>query len=128
MSPSAFSADDEPAAPAVFGPEHVGEDDDEPTLAYVPSERVLKDDQEVRLEFRRTEDGRVAIPCYQSLEALVGACGDLQPWVSIPSDKLPEIQQRSGVDLVVWDAALPSEARKDSKSAAGGARKLGGGR
>jgi len=71
MSPSAFSADDEPAAPAVFGAEYVVKDEEEPAVVYVPSERVLKGDKEATLELRRTEDGRIAIPCYQTLDALV---------------------------------------------------------
>lgn len=103
----------ETEAPSVIGPDYVAEQNGrEPTLVYLPSERMLKHDSEATVELRQLEDGRLAVLAYSSLDALVGNCGELQPWVSLPSDKVAEIQQQSGADLVIWDAALPEDQRK----------------
>lgn len=107
------------AAPSVIGADYVAEMNGEPAVeAYVPCERVLRGDTEVTVELRRLQDGRTAVLAYTSLDALVESCGDLQPWVSLPSDEVHEIQQRSGAEVLLWDAALPSDQRNDSEGAA----------
>ncbi|MHA6797918.1 SAV_915 family protein [Bounagaea algeriensis] len=104
------------AAPSVIGADYVAEINDEPAeLVYVPCERVLRGDTEVTVELRRLEDGRTAVVAYTSLDSLVQNCGDLQPWASLPSDKVQEIQERSGADVVLWDVALPADQRNDSE-------------
>lgn len=120
-------ADGPGAAPPVIEPDDVEPSEgEEAELTYVPSERVLQHDQEARLELRRTEDGRVALACYSSVSSLVQCCGDLQPWVGIPRDKISEIQQRSGADLIAWDVELPAAARNDSNDIANAGAEHGG--
>ncbi len=107
------------AAPSVIGADYVAEINDEPAeLVYVPCERVLRGDTEVTVELRRLQDGRTAVVAYTSLEALVENCGDLQPWASLPSDKVQEVQEHSGAEVVLWDVALPADQRNDSEGAA----------
>ncbi len=106
------------AAPSVIGADYMAEKNgDEPTLVYVPTERVLRGDTEVTVEIRQLEDGGTAVVAYTSLDSLVSNCGDLQPWVSLPEDKVQEIQEQSGADVVVWDVALPASERNDSEGA-----------
>ncbi|MCI2423462.1 hypothetical protein MOQ72_39230 [Saccharopolyspora sp. K220] len=103
-------------APSVIGADYVAEaNGEEPEPAFVPLEqRLLSQDKDATVELRRLEDGRLAVLAYTSLEALVHSCGDLQPWASLPADKVAEIQQRSGADLVLWDAELPADQRRDA--------------
>ncbi|MGJ7908868.1 SAV_915 family protein [Actinopolyspora sp. H202] len=104
----------ESEAPAVIGADYIAEREGvEPTPAYLPSKRVLKQDTEVTFDLRRLADGRLAVLAYSSLDSLVSCCGELQPWASLPMDKVEEIQRRSGADLVLWDAQLPDEQRND---------------
>lgn len=108
--------DHESVAPSVIGADYVAEaNGEEPESAFVPlAERFLSRDKDVTVELRRLEDGRLAVLAFSSLEALVVGCGDLQPWASLPADKVAEIQQHSGADLVLWDAVLPDDQRNDS--------------
>ncbi|GAB3549135.1 hypothetical protein J2S53_004145 [Actinopolyspora lacussalsi] len=109
----------ESEAPAVIGADYIAEREGvEPTTAYLPSKRVLKQDTEVTLDLRRLADGRLAVLAYSSLDSLVACCGELQPWASLPMDKVEEIQRRSGADLVIWDALLPDEQRNDGEEEA----------
>lgn|SRR5690606_7672775 len=107
---------DDQAAPAVIGADYVAEaNGEEVEPVFVPlAERLLSRDRDVTVELRRLEDGRLAVLAYSSLDSLVASCGDLQPWASLPADKIAEIQQCSGADLVLWDAALPEDQRRDS--------------
>lgn len=105
-------------APSVIGADYVAEKNGEtPDVVYVPTERVLRGATEVTVELRRLEDGRTAVVAYTSLESLVSNCGDLQPWASLASDKVGEIQEQSGAEVVLWDVALPDDERKDSEGA-----------
>lgn len=109
----------ENVAPSVIGADYAAEVNGEPAeLVYVPCERVLRGDTEVTVELRRLEDGRTVVVAFTSLESLVENCGDLQPWASLPSDKVQEIQEHSGAEVVLWDVALPAEQRNDSEGEA----------
>lgn len=106
---------DEPA-PAVIGADYIAEQNgEEVVVLFVPLEkRLLEGDKEATVSLRRLEDGRLAVLAYTSLDALVAACGNLQPWASMPSDSVMELQSQSGADLVLWDEALPPDQRSDS--------------
>lgn len=99
-------------APPVIDEKFVA-DDTEPTLVFLPSERYREGDEHATIEFRRTTDGRLAVLAYTSLEALVGSCGQQQPWVQLSSAKIDGIVADSGADMVLWDAELPPEQRRD---------------
>lgn len=105
----------EDAAPSVIGAEHVAPLDGEeerPDTVYVPSERVTKRDAEVTLELRPTTGGDRALLAFTSLKELVEGCGDGQAWVAVRGEQVDELRERSGADVVLWDAALPVEERK----------------
>lgn len=100
---------DRTVAPAVLGAEHAG-GGEQPT-AYVPSQRLREGDTEATLELRNTEDGRVAMLAFSSLEQLVGCCGEAQPWVALPLDRVDNLRELSGADVTLWDLELPAELR-----------------
>ncbi|WP_019855389.1 SAV_915 family protein [Actinopolyspora mortivallis] len=107
-----------PEAPAVIGADYIAEREGvEPPQAYLPSKRVLKEDTEVTFDLRGLADGRLAVLAYSSLDSLVACCGELQPWASLPKDRVEEVRRRSGADLVIWDAQLPEEQRNDGEEA-----------
>lgn len=99
----------------MIGAEHIASLSDEevsPATVYIPSERVVRREQNVTLELRRLVDGNVALLAYTSLELLVEGCGNRQPWVAVRSDALEDLRCRSGADVVLWDAAIPVEERR----------------
>lgn len=106
--------DGQSVAPAVIGADFVVEDT-EPVLVYLPSEQLGKDDTHATIEFRRIDDGRLAVLAYTSLETLVNGCGEHQPWVQLSNDKIDGIVTESGADVVLWDAELPAEQRRDEE-------------
>ncbi|MQA86712.1 MAG: hypothetical protein GEV03_19285 [Streptosporangiales bacterium] len=63
------------------------------------------------LELRNIDDGRVAMLAFSSLEQLVEGCGEEQPWVAVPMDRVDELQRLSGADLVLWNVPLSPELR-----------------
>jgi hypothetical protein len=97
----------------VIGGEFAADGEEDPELAFLPSERVHRGDMEAAVEFRRTEDGRLVVLAYTSVRALVEACGEKQPWVATPSAHLEQICTESGADAVLWNIALPAEQRRD---------------
>lgn len=76
------------------------------TAVYVPSERVRPGDAEALLVLRQIPGGPLVVPAYSSLPTLVRCCGEAQPWVSLPTDSLPELLSGTGADFVVLDVPL----------------------
>lgn len=102
-------------APAVIGADWMAEQyGEQPTLAYVPSERVLEGDTDVTVRMLRLEDGRTVILAFTSLDGLVGGMGTLQPWVALTADRVAEMQSASGADEVLWDPEVPAELRQEA--------------
>lgn len=95
------------------------DDDSGPEVVYVPSKRLEPRVTEVTVELRRTEDGRLAVLAYSSLQSLVECCGEAQPWVSLPPEKITEVVGESQADVVLWDAHLPGEQRRDTVASGG---------
>lgn len=101
--------------PPVISAEHVGSgdiDEDVPETVYIPSERVRSREEDVTLELRRTTDGPLALVAFTSLEQLVEGCGNRQHWVAVRGHSLEDLRERSGADVIVWDAAIPIEDRR----------------
>lgn len=99
--------DEEGIAPAVVG----GAIDD--TAVYLPTEPVAAGDRQARLELRHTTGGQLGLLVYTSLERLVEACGDQQPWISVPLADLHTIAEQVEADVVLEDIALPDVERRD---------------
>ncbi|QGK69062.1 hypothetical protein GIY23_05485 [Allosaccharopolyspora coralli] len=103
-------------APAVLGSEFIGyENDETPSDVYVPSQRLQPGASEIELELRPTEAGGLALLAYSSLELLVGGCGEQQPWISTPRERISDLQRQSGADTILWDIELPHEMRHGSE-------------
>lgn len=83
----------------------------EPITVYLPTERVIEGDSEITVQLVRLPDGRTVLPAFTSLDALVGTLGGQQPWIATPQDRVPEVQQQSSADDVLWDPPLPDELR-----------------
>jgi hypothetical protein len=107
-----------PTAPALIeSPSCAAAADQSSSLAYIPSQRARQGDAEVVLELRNTEDGQVAVLAYSSLELLVAGCGEAQPWVAIPVDRVEHLPGLAGADVVLWNLALPAELRSADEEA-----------
>jgi hypothetical protein len=114
-----------PAASPVVGSDHVVTDDsvdagELPDTVFVPTEQLYVDAaQEVVLELRALEGGRIAMLVFTSLMRLVGGCGEGQPWVAVQANMIPAMQAYTEADTVIVDAELPAELRR---TVTGGAR------
>lgn len=91
-----------------------------PPLVYVPTQRVRPDDTETTLELRTLQDGQLALMAYTSLDRLVDACGEFQPWALVPVQQVEQIRAVAGFDVVALDVAIPPELRhgRETKDAA----------
>lgn len=118
-----FAAPDGPELSGVIDERYVQAelDDSEDSVAapgpreqvFIPSERVPPGATEVQLELRNTEDGRLALLCYESLDLLLAACGNGQAWISVYREQLDNVQRSTGADVVLWNAALPEDSRAE---------------
>ncbi|WP_281290255.1 SAV_915 family protein [Saccharopolyspora dendranthemae] len=90
----------------------MGEADDD-TAVFLPAEPVAAGDRQARLELRHTTGGQLALLVYTSLERLVKACGDQQPWISVPVAELHSIAEQVEAEVVLEDIALPDVERRD---------------
>jgi hypothetical protein len=102
------SGDDEIVAPAVWGVTEGAVRTTEIGLTFLPVDQVVHVGQEFMVEVRFLNDGRTALFAFTSRSSLVDGCGEAQPWAAVRRGALEEVQQRSGVDIVFWDTALPS--------------------
>lgn len=84
-----------------------------PGRLYVPSRRAAPGSEEIELELRRLADGRLAMLAFSRLDLLVAGCGESQPWVLVPQERLPAARAAAGVDIVLLDVALPAQLRHD---------------
>lgn len=82
-----------------------------PPVVYVPAQRVQEGDSETTLELRQLTDGTLVLLGYTSLDRLVAACGEYQPWALITAPQLEQLQPHAGFQTVVLDADLPEELR-----------------
>lgn len=102
----------EQGSPAVLGGEYTGrEAEDVPQQVYISSQRLGPGAEEVNLELRPMQDGRLALLAYSSLDLLIAGCGEHQPWIAVPVNRVHDCQQQSGADVVLWDLELPEEMR-----------------
>ncbi|RZS39230.1 hypothetical protein EV193_104446 [Herbihabitans rhizosphaerae] len=88
-----------------------GDGNDEDRVLYVPARPYLEGDGEALLELQPMREDQLALLAYSSLDLLVRGCGEHQPWVSFPADRIDEARRQSGADVVVMDMALPGWLR-----------------
>lgn len=91
-----------------------------PPVVYVPAAQVGPDAGEARVRLLTLSDGRQVLPAYTSLDRLIDACGDDQPWILVPATTVDEQRERIGFDVAVLDAELPEEMRSRTMRAGQG--------
>ncbi|MFN2496316.1 MAG: SAV_915 family protein [Pseudonocardiaceae bacterium] len=82
-----------------------------PEQVYVPVATVDLDADETRFELRQTAAGELFAPVYSSLAAMIHCCGDYQPWLLLPAQRLVELLGEFGVDRIVLDLSLAQGQR-----------------
>ncbi|PFG34628.1 SAV_915 family protein [Sanguibacter antarcticus] len=82
-----------------------------PPMLYVPSAGPSPDGS-LLLDFRRIEDGRLALLAYTALDRLHAGCGTHQPWALLATQTLDEINAQQPYDLILLDVSLPAELRR----------------
>ncbi|MGH4026882.1 MAG: SAV_915 family protein [Pseudonocardiaceae bacterium] len=82
-----------------------------PEQVYMPVTSADPDGDEVRFELRQAADGEVLAPVYSSLATMIHCCGDYQPWLLLPAQRLLELQRAFDVDRIVLDLSLPPGER-----------------
>jgi hypothetical protein len=73
---------------------------------FLPCSNVRPGDEEMSIDLHRTDDGKLALLVYSSLEILVECCGERQAWVQVPTTDLDRIQSLTGFELFLIDACL----------------------
>lgn len=86
-----------------------------PPVLYVPARHTGT--AQVHLELSALTDGRVAALAYTSLDRLVDACGDAQPWALLPVDLLSELQAAGAFAVIALDPEVPAGLRKETGGA-----------
>lgn len=86
-----------------------------PPVVYVPCEKVSPGDEDVTVELRQMADGRMALLTYSALDRLVNCCGQYQPWVVMPTEKLEEIDKRTPFDVILLDIEIPEEHQRQAE-------------
>ena len=81
-----------------------------PPVLYLP--RAGTDETSTRLEVLNLSDGRTALPVYTALARLLHCCGEGQPWVLIPTERLGPLDESIHFDLILIDQELPAELRR----------------
>lgn len=82
-----------------------------PDEVYVPVEAVHEGMTGVNFELRHFPNGEVAALAYTSHLRLVNCCGDDQPWVLMPSERLLALQSQLRFHRVILDLDLPDDQR-----------------
>jgi hypothetical protein len=99
--------------PAVLGSELMGVDDDQaPTVLYLPTAAPLRGEDEVALVLRELDTNQLALLVFTSPEMLQRGCGNEQPWIGVKPEALYELQHLSEADVVLWDAVLDPAVRQ----------------
>lgn len=86
-----------------------------PPFLYVPVSAAQPESGEqageIGLELRQTVDGGLVLLTFTALDRLIDGCGEHQPWVVIPAERLADIKDATGVTGIVLDVGLPEELR-----------------
>lgn len=83
-----------------------------PPVLYVPARHAGVG--RVDVELSTLVDGRVAALAYTSLDRLVDACGDAQPWALLPTEQLSELQASGAVSVIAVDPEVLPALRKEA--------------
>ncbi len=90
---------------------------DFPPALYLPCAAQESDPAELKIEMRRTRDGRWALLAYTALDRLLDGCGREQPWCLMPTANLGAVQRVDHFDLLLLDVVIPPEERHGAVTA-----------
>jgi hypothetical protein len=82
---------------------------DIPPVVYVPCAPSAPDDDDLSVDLRETQDGRLALMVYSGPERLTACCGPHQPWVALRAAELEQVRVDTGFALVLLDVEIPKE-------------------
>jgi hypothetical protein len=86
-----------------------------PPFLYIPvtarTVELWDDGGEAEIELRETVDGELVLFTFTALDRLIAGCGERQPWLVIPADRLAHIKEATGLAQVVMDVGLPDALR-----------------
>ncbi|MHA6802949.1 SAV_915 family protein [Salinifilum ghardaiensis] len=106
--------------PGRSGAEYAGaEEGDGDSTAFIATQRVGPQDAEARVELRENESGQWVMLAYSSHERLVTGAGEAQPWIAVPADRVSQVQQDCGAEVVLWDVELPAQMQHTSSEEEG---------
>lgn len=66
------------------------------------------------IERRTLPDGRIALPVYTSVAALVRCCGPDQRWIGLNTAGMATVRRDPGYDVVLVDPDLPDRTEPQS--------------
>lgn len=76
-------------------------------LVYAPCHAVSPADADVHLLLLQDASAQLLLPAWSSLDRLVQACGEQQPWVSVRLGHLDGVRASAGAVAVLLDAVAP---------------------
>ena len=74
-----------------------------PSLLYVPCAEHVALPADARPLMRKTDDGRLMMIVYSSLDLLYAGWGDNHPWLALLTENLDSLQESQGFDLIALD-------------------------
>ncbi len=83
-----------------------------PPVVYVPCSPLAPNDDSLVVDLRSTRDGRLALLVYSALDRLANCCGDMQPWVVMPTANLEKVRVETNFELILLDVVIPDEFRR----------------
>lgn len=75
---------------------------------FAPCAHIAAGDEQVQLLLLQALPDVLLLPAWSSLDRLVAACGEDQPWVSVELDRVDAVRAAAGAAAVLLDA-LPTE-------------------
>ncbi|KAA0024441.1 SseB family protein [Antrihabitans cavernicola] len=79
---------------------------DEEDVVFVPT-RARDDSGNLLVEIRTLADGQRALPAYTSLDTLVRALGQRQPWVALDQRGMTQVQVATDYEIVLINPPKP---------------------
>lgn len=78
-----------------------------PPIVDLPCIERVTDPADAVIELRRTKDGRTALLANSAFGRFQRCCGDLKPWVALPSVALEALHRADPFDLLLLDVVTP---------------------
>lgn len=77
---------------------------DDPPVVYIPCAEHVAMPGEAQPIAMSTEDGRLVLMVYSTVDGLYAAWGAGHPWLAWPTEALGTLQESQGIDQVALDA------------------------